>query len=124
MFNARKFIQAVGISLLITILTSIILGVVNIQSYPLFIAIQMLATYGSMGYLGAKWNPKTPYFAAYLGAVILSILNFLFAYFIMNVLVFFDPIGINRSMSLAIVLTMLVAVITVFISNKKVGAAS
>ena len=108
---------------MLTIGISFLLGVLNVENYALFIGIQMLTTYGSMGYLGAKWNPGTPYFAAYLGALVLTLLNFCFAYFIMNIMVFLDPIGINRSISLAIVLTMSVSVLTVFISTKKVGAA-
>lgn len=121
MFSMRKLIQAIGASILITVLFSFIIGFFNIPSFNGYIVFQMILTYGSLGYFSVKWNPKTPYTAAFLGATIVSILSILTSYFLLNILVLWDPAGIGRSMTWAVLLTLLVAIITVYMQQRKVG---
>lgn len=121
MFSMRKLIQAIGGSILITALFSFIIGFFNIPSFSGYIVFQMILTYGSLGYFSVKWNPKTPYTAAFLGATIVSILSILTSYFLLNILVLWDPAGIGRSMTWAVLLTLLVAIITVYMQQRKVG---
>jgi len=122
MFEVKKFLQTVGISIFITVIFSIMIGFIQIPSYGWYVALQMIITYGSLGYFAAKWNPKTPYTAAFLGATVVSILSLCISYFMFSILVFWDPAGIGRSMSLAVTLTMAVTALTVFIQQKKEGA--
>lgn len=127
MFSSRKLLQAVGVSLLITIVISFIVGFFPIPSFSGYVFFQMLITYGSLGYFSAKWNSKTPYTAAFLGGTIVSILSLFTAYFMFNVIILWDPEGVSRSISLAILFTMLVTVVTVFIQQiqlKKAGSLS
>ena len=121
MFSMRKLMQAIGASILITVLVSFIIGFFNIPSFNGYIVFQMILTYGSLGYFSVKWNPKTPYTAAFLGATIVSILSTLTSYFLLNVLVWWDPAGIGRSMTWAVLLTLLVAIITVYMKQRKAG---
>ncbi|EPD51318.1 hypothetical protein HMPREF1210_01916 [Paenisporosarcina sp. HGH0030] len=113
--------QAIGASILITVLFSFIIGFFNIPSFNGYIVFQMILTYVSLGYFSVKWNPKTPYTAAFLGATIVSILSILTSYFLLNVLVLWDPAGIGRSMTWAVLLTLLVAIITVYMKQRKAG---
>jgi hypothetical protein len=124
MFEMKKFLQTVGISVFITIIFSVLIGFIQIPSYGWYIALQMLITYGSLGYFAARWNPKTPYTAAFLGATTISIMSLCISYFMFNILVFWDPAGIGRSISLAVLLTLLVTSITVFIQQKRAGATA
>ncbi|WP_147640302.1 hypothetical protein [Paenisporosarcina sp. HGH0030] len=121
MFSMRKLMQAIGASILITVLFSFIIGFFNIPSFNGYIVFQMILTYVSLGYFSVKWNPKTPYTAAFLGATIVSILSILTSYFLLNVLVLWDPAGIGRSMTWAVLLTLLVAIITVYMKQRKAG---
>lgn len=121
MFNLIKFIQAVGVSILLTVVVSFVLGFFSIGNYGVFILIQTVLTYGSLGFFTAKWNPKTPYTAAYFGALLISFLSLLLSHFVFNILVFVDPEGISRSMSLAVIVSLAFAAVTVFIQTKREG---
>ncbi|MFX3673027.1 MAG: hypothetical protein ACE3JQ_01085 [Paenisporosarcina sp.] len=121
MFNMKKFLQVIGVSIIINVIFSIVMGLSNMENYLLFVFVQMVVTYGSLGVFSVMWVPKTPYISAYLGAVIISLLNILFAYYVFNIMVFVDPEGINRSMSWAVILALITAFITNFVMNKKMG---
>lgn len=118
MFETKKFLQILGISILITVITSIAMGLGRIENYLLFLIIQWLITYGSLGVLSAIWMSKTPYFSAYLGAVVISLLNILFSYFVFNIMVFVDPNGIYRSLSWAVILALTASFITKFLVSR------
>lgn len=120
-FDTMKFFQAVGVSILLTIVISFLLGFIPIESYGVFLFIQTILTYGSMGFFAAKWNTKTPFTAAYLGAVIIAIISFILSHFIFNILVFSNPEGIARSLSYAVIVSLLFAAATVFIRKKREG---
>jgi hypothetical protein len=118
MFQTKKFLQIVGISMINTFLISFVLGLINFDSYVVFLIIQLLVTYGTIGILSVLWLPQTPYTAAYLGATSIALLNILFSYYIFNILVFADPSAINRSMSWAVITSILFVYITKLIKSK------
>lgn len=121
MFNIIKFLQAVGASLLVTIGLSFIIGFIPMASFGLFLFMQTLLAYGSMGYFAAKWNPDTPYSAAYFGSFILCLINLLVSHYVFNIFVFTDPEGISRSMTLAVLISLLFAYIFTAIRTKREG---
>ncbi len=118
MFHTKKFLQIVGVSMINTFLISFLLGLINFDSYVVFLIIQLLVTYGTIGILSVLWLPQTPYIAAYLGATSIALLNILFSYYIFNIMVFADPAAINRSMSWAVITSILFAYITKLIKRK------
>jgi hypothetical protein len=118
MFQTKKFLQIVGISMINTFLISFVLGLINFDSYAVFLIIQLLVTYGTIGILSVLWLPQTPYTAAYLGATSIALLNILFSYYIFNIMVFADPSAINRSMSWAVITSILFVYITKLIKSK------
>jgi hypothetical protein len=118
MFQTKKFLQIVGISMINTFLISFVLGLINFDSYVVFLIIQLLVTYGTIGILSVLWLPQTPYTAAYLGATSIALLNILFSYYIFNIMVFADPSAINRSMSWAVITSILFVYITKLIKSK------
>ncbi|MFC7685693.1 hypothetical protein [Ureibacillus sp. GCM10028918] len=119
MFNTIKFFQAVGASFLVTIIVSFILGFFQFGSYGLFLFVQTIITYGSMGFFASRLNTETPYTAAYLGAIFMSFISILFSHFVLHVYIFTDPNGIARSMSLAVLVSLLFAYITTLIRTKR-----
>ncbi len=121
LFNTMKFFQTIGASILLTIAISFLLGFIPIESYGLFLFIQTVLTYGSLGILAAIWNGETPYTAAYLGAIVIVFISFLVSHFVFNILVFADPEGVARSLSYAVIVSLLFAVATVFIRKKREG---
>ena len=121
MFNTIKFLQALGASLLVTIIVSFIIGFIPINSINLFVFIQLLLTYGAMGYFAAKWNPQTPYTAAYLGALVIAVASFLLSHYVFNILVFTDPEGIARSLTFAVLTSLLAAYIYTVIRTRREG---
>ena len=121
MFNTIKFLQALGASLLVTIVVSFIIGFIPMNGMNLFLLIQMVLTYGSMGYFASKMTPQTPYTAAYLGALIISVISLLLSHYVFNILVFTDPQGIARSLSLAVLTSLLVSYIFTVIRAKREG---
>lgn len=119
MFQTKKFLQMLGIAIISTFFLSILMGLLNFDGYTIFITLQLLITYGTIGVLSVFWLPDTPYISAYLGAITMSLLNILFSYYIFNVLIFADPTGINSSMSWAVIVSMVFAFSTKFIISKQ-----
>lgn len=118
MFELKKFLQAVGLSLLISLIISIFLGLIQFENYALFLMIQMLSFYGTMGFFAVLFNPKTPFTASYLGAVIIALLNILFSNFVFGIWMFVNPASINNILSFAVLTALTVTAITVFIRNR------
>ncbi|QCR31542.1 hypothetical protein [Lysinibacillus sp. SGAir0095] len=119
MFNAIKFFQAIGASFLVTVIVSFLLGFFQIGHFGFFLFLQTIITYGSMGFFASKWNSETPYTAAYLGAVIMSFISILLSHFVFHIYIFTDPNGIARSMSIAVLVSLLVAYICTLIRTKR-----
>ncbi|RHW39910.1 hypothetical protein D1B33_03420 [Lysinibacillus yapensis] len=107
---------------MLTIVISFLLSFIPMESYGLFLLIQTILTYGSVGLFAAKWNPETPYTAAYLGAIMIAFISFLLSHFVFNILVFADPEGIARSLSYAVIVSLLFACGTDLFRKKREGA--
>jgi len=120
MFNTKKFFQAMGMSILLTIVISFILGFFPIN-YGIFLTIQTILTYGSMGYFAVRWNSETPYTSAYLGALLLSLLNLVVSFLLFNIDVFGNPEGIVSSISFAVIVSLSFATATAFLKSKREG---
>lgn len=118
MFDVKKFMQAIGLSLLLSIIVSVILGLIQFDNSIAFLIIQMLAFYGSMGFFAVIFNPKTPFTASYIGALIIAMLNILFSNFVLGVWVFINPASINNMLSFAVLMALSVTAITLFIKNR------
>lgn len=124
MFNLKNFLQAVGASILLTISISFLLGFIDLGSYGVFLFVQTILTYGSVGYFAAKWNRETPYTAAYFGAIVIALISFILSNYVFNIAVLLDSEGIGSSLSYAVIVSILFAAITVPIQKRREGANS
>ena len=122
MFNLKNFLQAVGASILLTIFVSFILGFIDLGSYGMFLFIQSILTYGSVGYFSAKWNRETPYTAAYFGAIVIALISFIISNYVFNIAILLDSEGIGSNLSYAVIVSLIFATITVPIQNRREGA--
>lgn len=122
MFNLKNFLQAVGASILLTIFVSFILGFIDLGSYGMFLFIQSILTYGSVGYFSAKWNRETPYTAAYFGAIVIALISFIISNYVFNIAILLDSEGIGSNLSYAVIVSLIFAAITVPIQNRREGA--
>lgn len=124
MFNLKNFLQAVGASILLTISVSFLLGFINLGNYGVFLFVQTILTYGSVGYFAAKWNRETPYTAAYFGAIVIALISFILSNYVFNIAVLLDSESIGSSLSYAVIVSILFAAITVPIQKRREGASS
>ena len=122
MFNLKNFLQAVGASILLTIFFSFLLGFIDLGSFGVFMFVQTILTYGSIGYFAAKWNRETPYTAAYFGAIVITLISFIISNYVFNIAVLLDSEGIGSSLSYAVIVSLIFATITVPIQNRREGA--
>ena len=122
MFNLKNFLQAVGASILLTILVSFILGFIDLGSYGFYLFVQSILTYGSVGYFSAKWNRETPYTAAYFGAIVIALISFIISNYVFNIAILLDSEGIGSNLSYAVIVSLIFAAITVPIQNRREGA--
>ena len=122
MFNLKNFLQAVGASILLTIFVSFILGFIDLGSYGMFLFVQSILTYGSVGYFSAKWNRETPYTAAYFGAIVIALISFIISNYVFNIAILLDSEGIGSNLSYAVIVSLIFAAITVPIQNRREGA--
>lgn len=98
MFNLFGFFKSLGIVLLVFIGVSFFIGIFKINHVALSLILMYGSSYVLIGVLAPLSNRKTPYFASYLSSITLTVLNFLFAMFMMDILVFADPVEINRGL--------------------------
>ena len=122
MFNLKNFLQAVGASILLTIFISFLLGFIDLGSFGVFMFVQTIITYGSIGYFAAKWNRETPYTAAYFGAIAIALISFVISNYVFNIAVLVDSEAIGSSLSYAVIVSLIFAAITVPIQNRGEGA--
>lgn len=109
MFNLKGLIQAIGIVLLVTILTSFLIGFINIGSIPIIILAQFFITNVLIGIIAPIKNTQTPYTAAFLGSVTLTVLNYIVAYYMFNIYVLADPTQINNNLLLSTSIALITA---------------
>lgn len=122
MFNLKNFVQAVGASILLTISISFLLGFIDLGSYGVYLFVQTILTYGSVGYFAAKWNRETPYTAAYFGAIVITLISFAISNYVFNIAVLVDSEAIGSSLSYAVIVSFIFSAITVLIQNRREGA--
>jgi hypothetical protein len=121
MFSLKGLLQAVGITLLFTIITSFIIGLLNMQSLPVIIYFLFLFSNVVIGIIAPLKNKRTPYAAAFFGSVSLTVLNYSAAYYMFNVYVLADPVQINNNLLLSTSLSLLAALFVMKIVNRKLG---
>jgi len=122
MFNLKNFLQAVGASILLTIFISFLLGFIDLGRFGVFMFVQTILTYGSIGYFAAKWNRETPYTAAYFGAIVIALISFIISNYVFNIAILLDSEGIGSNLSYAVIVSLIFAAITVPIQNRREGA--
>ncbi|MFD2442560.1 hypothetical protein ACFSO7_00920 [Bacillus sp. CGMCC 1.16607] len=96
MFSLSGFIKTLGVVLVFYLSISFIFGLFQIQNMAITLVILYVLCYVLNGILAPIWNPKTPYIASYLSSITLTLINMLFAYYVLDVLVFADPEVINN----------------------------
>src|SRR5699024_11414274 len=85
MFNFRGFIQTIGVSLIITMVYSFIIGFFNLMSVEWSIFTTFIVSYGSVGVFATLWNRQTHYFEEFLSTVDLTVLNLLFSIIVIRI---------------------------------------
>lgn len=119
MFSLKGLLQDLGISLVFTIGFPFIFGLFNIGNVESHIIFNFLLSYISVGVLAPFWNRKTQYFAAFIGSVTLTVMNFTFSIFVLNIPVFTDPIDVNNNLTLSTVTSLLTAYVFLKIQERK-----
>jgi hypothetical protein len=121
MFNLSGFFKVIGISFLTTIIISFIIGFINLQYMVLALSLIFFASYIVTGIFAPVFSPKTPYFTSFLASVTMTLFNFLCSMFIMNVLVFADPVGVNRSLVISSTASLVTTFIALQIMKRRQG---
>src|SRR5699024_4320729 len=118
MFNFRGFIQTIGVSLIITMVYSFIIGFFNLMSVEWSIFTTFIVSYGCVGVFVSFWYRQTPYFAAFLSAVVLTVLNLLFSIIVLRIQVLAKPYIVNENLFSSTTFTMLIAFLFMQINKR------
>lgn len=118
MFNFRGFVKTIGVALIITIVFSFLVGLFNLLSVEWLIFSTFLVSYGSIGILAPLWNKHAPYFATYLSAIVLSVMNILFSIIVLRIPVYFAPDVINENLLSGALLSLFIAYLFIQINNR------
>jgi len=119
MFNLKKFIEALGISVIITIIAGFIIGFFEFPTVEGVIYINFIITYVTVGILMPLFNRKVPYTAAFLGAISMTLINIIFSINVLQLPIFVYPEIVNENLLASTIATMLTAVIVVSILNRR-----
>ena len=119
MFNLKKFIEALGISVIITIIAGFIIGFFEFPSVEGVIYINFIITYVTVGILMPLFNRKVPYTAAFLGAISMTLINIIFSINVLQLPIFVYPEIVNENLLASTIATMITAVIVVSILNRR-----
>lgn len=119
MFNLKKFIEALGISVIVTIIAGFIIGFFEFPSVEGVIYINFIITYVTVGILMPLFNRKVPYTAAFLGAISMTLINIIFSINVLQLPIFVYPEIVNENLLASTIATMLTAVIVVSILNRR-----
>ncbi|MBD8071140.1 hypothetical protein [Bacillus sp. PS06] len=84
-----SFLKTLGISILILIVTSFV-GILLLGDVLLVSMVVLLITYFCNGIIAAKTNNTYPYFAAYMSAIVLILINFIFSIVLLDINVFIN----------------------------------
>ncbi|UOQ83626.1 hypothetical protein [Gracilibacillus salinarum] len=120
MFSFRGFIQTIGVSLLIIIAYTFIIGFFNVLSVEWVIFTTFIVSYGSVGILAPLWNKQTPYSAAFLSAIVMSVINIMFSMIVLQIPVLIEPNTINENLFSSTVFSLVTAFLFLQI-NKRIG---
>lgn len=118
MFSFRGFIQTIGVSLIIVLVYSFIIGFFNLFPVEWVVFSTFIVSYGSVGVLAPLWNRQTPYFAAFLSAVVLTVLNLLFSVLVLRIPVLFEPNIVNENLLSSVVFAMIIAFFSMKINQR------
>ncbi|MFB4169305.1 hypothetical protein [Virgibacillus sp. JSM 102003] len=118
MLSFRGFIQTIGVTLIITLVYGFIIGFFNLMSVEWVVFSTFIVSYGSVGVLAPLWNKQTPYFAAFLSANVLTVLNLLFSVTVLRMQVLVDPNTVNENLLSSTVFAMLIAFLFMQINNR------
>lgn len=119
MFNFTGFIKSLGLGILVLIAVSFLIGLTGIENIPFIFTVLYTLCYVLIGVFAPLWNPDVPYTASYLASITLTILNFLFAFFILDILVFAEPSSINAGLVRNSLVSILVTYAVIKISKRK-----
>ncbi|KQL51016.1 hypothetical protein AN964_18480 [Heyndrickxia shackletonii] len=119
MFSLKGLLSTLGIALICTVVVSFLIGLLNIKYEFLGVSIIFLISYVVTGITAPLWNPKTPYFSSYLSSLFLTILNFFAALYVLDVNVLFNPDGVNNSLVLSSMTSLITTFIVVQIMKRK-----
>lgn|SRR5690554_3354733 len=119
MFNLKKFIEALGISVIITIIAGFIIGFFEFPTVEGVIYINFIITYVTVGILMPLFNRKVPYTAAFLGAISMTLINIIFSINVLQLPIFVYPEIVNENLLASTIATMITAVIVVAILNRR-----
>ncbi|KAA9015978.1 hypothetical protein [Niallia endozanthoxylica] len=99
MFQFMGLLKTMGVVIFTFIATSFLLGFFNINNVAFTVTVLYVVCYILTGVLSPIWNPETPYIASYLASLTLTVLNLLFAVTVLDIMVFADPMDINRGLA-------------------------
>lgn len=119
MFNLKKFIEALGISVIITVIAAFIIGFFEFPTVEGVIYINFIITYVTVGILMPLFNRKVPYTAAFLGAISMTLINIIFSINVLQLPIFVYPEIVNENLLASTIATMITAVIVVAILNRR-----
>ncbi|MFC4388026.1 hypothetical protein ACFOZ1_09425 [Gracilibacillus marinus] len=118
MFQFRGFIQAIGVSLLLTLVYGFIIGMFNLLPVEWVVITTFLLSYGAIGVFAPLWNKKTPYFATFLAAIVFTVINILFSVIVLRIPVLFNPIAVNENLISSSVMALVTACIFMQINKR------
>ncbi|MRG87383.1 hypothetical protein [Salinibacillus xinjiangensis] len=113
MFQLMGFIQAIGVSVLITICFSFMVGFLSLASVEWSVLISFLVSYISIGIFAPLWNRKTPYFATFLGSITIVVINFIFSTIILRIPVLVDPLQVNQNLTASVAVSLSTALLVI-----------
>ncbi|WP_394238871.1 hypothetical protein [Niallia oryzisoli] len=121
MFQFMGLLKTLGVVIFTFIAASFLLGFFNINNIAITVTLLYIFCYILTGFLAPIWNPKTPYIASYIASLTLTVLNLLFAVLVLDIMVFADPMDINRGLARNTLLSLFVTFLWVKIVKWKQG---
>lgn len=121
MFSFSGLLKTLGIVLLVFISISFIAGFINVSSIGVLLTLMYSLCYLLTGILAPIWNNETPYFASYIASLTLTVINFIVAIYLLDVMVLADPMEINSSIVLNTSISLIGSLIVVSIIKRRQG---
>jgi len=121
MFQFMGLLKTMGVVIFTFIATSFLLGFFNINNVAFTVTVLYAVCYILTGVLSPIWNPDTPYIASYLASLTLTVLNLLFAVTVLDIMVFADPMDINRGLARNTLVSLFVTFLWIKIVKWKQG---